>query len=73
MKLGEIASRLGCTLQAPADVEISGVAGLEEASATELAFFANPRYYAKALATQAAAIIVSQPKKLINRSSILKF
>ena len=64
MKLGEIASRLGCTLQAPADVEISGVAGLEEASPSELAFLANPRYYAKALATHAAAIIVDLETRL---------
>jgi len=64
MKLGEIALRLDCKLEAPADVEISGVAGLEEASANELAFLANPRYYAKALATRAGAIIVDLETKL---------
>jgi UDP-3-O-[3-hydroxymyristoyl] glucosamine N-acyltransferase len=64
MKLGEIASRLGCELEAPSEIEISGVAGLEEASGTELAFLANPRYYAKALATKAAAIIVDLETKL---------
>jgi UDP-3-O-[3-hydroxymyristoyl] glucosamine N-acyltransferase len=64
MKLGEIASRLGCKLQAPAHIEVSGVAGLEEASGTELAFLANPRYYAKALATEAAAIIVDLETRL---------
>lgn len=64
MKLGEIASRLECKLEAPADVEISGVAGLEEASPSEIAFLANPRYYAKAVATKAAAIIVDLETRL---------
>jgi UDP-3-O-[3-hydroxymyristoyl] glucosamine N-acyltransferase len=64
MKLGEIALRLECKLEAPADLEIRGVAGLEEASETELAFLANPRYYAKAMATKAAAIIVDHQSKL---------
>jgi UDP-3-O-[3-hydroxymyristoyl] glucosamine N-acyltransferase len=64
MRLGEIASRLDCKLEAPADIEISGVAGLEEASATELAFLANPRYHVKALATKAAAIIVDLETRL---------
>ena len=67
MKLGEIASRLGCQLEGPAELEITGVRGLEEASTTELAFVANPRYHRKAQETQAAALIVERGFKLRGR------
>jgi len=61
MKLGEIARRLGCELAGPegaGQIEIRGVAGLEEAGPEELTFLSNPRYAAKAKQTRAAAIIV---------------
>jgi len=60
MKLYEIAARLSSQLEGPPDIEISGVAGLEEASETELTFLANPRYHRKALGTKAAAVIVAR-------------
>lgn len=59
MKLIEIAERLNSKLEGPPGTEISGVAGLEEASETELTFLANPRYHRKALRTKAAAVIVA--------------
>jgi len=58
MKLAEIGTRLDCQVEGQADVEIRGVAGLEDASATDLTFLANPRYFLKAAATHAAAVIV---------------
>jgi UDP-3-O-[3-hydroxymyristoyl] glucosamine N-acyltransferase len=58
MKLAEIGIRLNCKVEGQPDVEISGVAGLEDASANDLAFLANPRYFPKAAATNAAAVIV---------------
>ena len=58
MKLGEIAEALGCTLKGDADVEITGVSGLEEAGPTELAFVANRKYVVMARKTNAGAIIV---------------
>lgn len=64
MKLGEIATQLDCTLEGPADLEIDGVAGLEEASGRKLAFLANPRYHQKALTTKAAAVIVDRATDL---------
>ncbi|HEY6292329.1 MAG TPA: UDP-3-O-(3-hydroxymyristoyl)glucosamine N-acyltransferase [Terriglobia bacterium] len=64
MKLGEIAGRLGCKVEGPSEFEISGVAGLEDASASELAFLANPRYYRQALETRAAAVIVDLDTRL---------
>jgi len=59
MKLGEMAARLGCTLEGPADVEVTGVAGMDEAGPTEVTFLANPKYHRKLKTTQAAAVIVS--------------
>ncbi|HEV2424742.1 MAG TPA: UDP-3-O-(3-hydroxymyristoyl)glucosamine N-acyltransferase [Terriglobia bacterium] len=64
MRLGEIAARLDCALEGPPDLEVEGVAGLEEASGRELAFLANPRYYQKAQATNAGAVIVDKTTRL---------
>ncbi len=38
MKLGEIAEKLGCELEGEAGLEITDVAGIEEARAGELTF-----------------------------------
>jgi UDP-3-O-[3-hydroxymyristoyl] glucosamine N-acyltransferase len=61
MKLGEIATALGATLENgdPA-TEIRGVAGIEEASSGQITFVANPKYAATAKTTTAGAIIVSE-------------
>lgn len=58
MKLGELASRLGAELRGDADVEVTGVKGIEEAGPGEITFVANPRYASLARTTHAAAIIV---------------
>ena len=58
MKLGELASRLGAELRGDAELEITGVKGLEEAGPTEVSFVANPRYAALARTTRAAAVLV---------------
>jgi len=58
MKLGELASRLGAELRGDAEVEVTGVKGLEEAGPTEVTFVANPRYTALARTTRAAAVLV---------------
>jgi UDP-3-O-[3-hydroxymyristoyl] glucosamine N-acyltransferase len=60
MKLGELAAQLGSTLEGPADIEVTGVAGLDEAGPAEVTFLANPKYVRKLKTTQAAAIIVSR-------------
>ena len=58
MKLGELASRLGAELHGDADLEITGVKGIEEAGPNEITFVANPRYAGLARKTQAAAVLV---------------
>jgi UDP-3-O-[3-hydroxymyristoyl] glucosamine N-acyltransferase len=59
MKLSEVAARIDCTLDGPPDLEISALAGLEEATVHDLSFLANPKYRRKAETTRAAAVIVA--------------
>jgi len=59
MKLSAIASALGATLDnGNPDLDITGVAGIEEASPGQITFIANPKYMAAAKTTAASAIIV---------------
>jgi len=60
MKLSEIAAVLGARLEGNADVEITGVAGIEEAGPGQLTFVANPKYAAAAKTTRASAVIVAE-------------
>jgi UDP-3-O-[3-hydroxymyristoyl] glucosamine N-acyltransferase len=58
MKLGELAKRLGAELRGGAELEITGVKGIEEAGPTEITFVANPKYAGLARKTKAAAVLV---------------
>ncbi len=60
MRLGEIARHLDCILEGNPEIEITGVAGIEEAGPGELTFLSNPRYRPAARRTRAAAVIVSR-------------
>jgi UDP-3-O-[3-hydroxymyristoyl] glucosamine N-acyltransferase len=61
MKLAEIASALGATLEnGNPDDEITGVAGIEEAGPGQITFVANPKYAADAKTTAASAVIVAE-------------
>src|SRR5262249_32301650 len=61
MKLKEIASRLGARLEpSDADVEITGVAAIEDARPGQITYIADPRYAAAARTTKASAIIVDE-------------
>ncbi len=62
MILRELAARLGCELRGDGDVEITGVAGIEEAGPGDLTFLANRRYVPLLATTRAAAVIVG-PKR----------
>src|ERR1700735_873524 len=61
IRLGDLASQLGCTLHGDPDLEITGVAGVERAGPTELTFLANPKYAPKVKQTRAAAILLKEP------------
>jgi UDP-3-O-[3-hydroxymyristoyl] glucosamine N-acyltransferase len=58
MKLGELARELGAELRGDAELEVTGVKGIEEAGPTEVTFVANPKYAGLARKTRAAAVLV---------------
>jgi UDP-3-O-[3-hydroxymyristoyl] glucosamine N-acyltransferase len=61
MKLGELASVLGAKLEnGDPGTEINGVVGIEEATAGQITFVANPKYAPAARTTSASAVIVSE-------------
>ena len=61
MKLKDLADALECGLAGDGEIEITGVAAIEQASPEHLTFLANPKYTHKVKNTRAAAIVVSQP------------
>ena len=61
MKLEELAARLGCELFGDGGLEITGVAGLEQAGPNHITFLANPKYAPRVKQTRAGAIIVAEP------------
>lgn len=60
MRLKEIAERLRCSVQEEVDIEISGVATIEDAVAGEITFLANPKYIPKVSQCRASAIIAGE-------------
>ncbi len=58
MKLGELAARLGCTLEGDAQIEIHGAEGLEAAKPGEVTFLSNPKYGRELSTTRASAVLV---------------
>ena len=70
MKLGELASRLGAELRGDAELEVTGVKGIEDAGPTEITFVANPRYTALARATHAAAVLVEPDFQEISAATL---
>ncbi len=60
MKLAQIAHTLGARLEnGSPDMEITGVAGIQEAGPGQLTFVANPKYAGAARTTKASAVIVA--------------
>ena len=58
MKLSELAETLGATLQGDGTVEITGIAGIEDAVTGQVTFVSNKKYIPLANTTQASAILV---------------
>ena len=58
MKLVDLAKKLGGVLEGDGAVEVTGVAGLEEATSLDLTFLANQKYATRVAETKAAAILV---------------
>src|SRR3982750_32652 len=71
MKLQAIADALGCELLGDGNLEISGVAGIERATASELTFLANPKYAPKVKHSKAGAILLSEPVEGLPMATLL--
>jgi UDP-3-O-[3-hydroxymyristoyl] glucosamine N-acyltransferase len=72
MKLGELAEKLGCRAEGDANIEIGGVAGIEEAGPGDLTFLANRKYRAAVETTRASAILVDAKEPVNARVAALR-
>ena len=69
MRLSDLAQKLGARLDGD-DVEIAGVAGIEEAGPGQITFVANPKYATAARTTKASAVIVHPDFPAITASTL---
>jgi UDP-3-O-[3-hydroxymyristoyl] glucosamine N-acyltransferase len=60
LRLRDIAERLECRLEGDGEIDIRGVAGIEQARAGDLTFFVNPKYAVQLRQTQASAVILGE-------------
>ena len=62
MKLSELAGKTGAQVEGTtsSDIEILGAAGLDEATAGQVTFLANPRYTPKLKTTRASAVYAAE-------------
>jgi UDP-3-O-[3-hydroxymyristoyl] glucosamine N-acyltransferase len=58
MKLRDLAERLGCRLEGDGDVEVTRVAGVEQAGPGDVTFISNPKYRPRLGTTGASAAIL---------------
>ena len=70
-RLGDLAAALGCELRGDGEVEITGVAGMEHATPSELTFLANPKYAPKVKHTRAAAVLVTTPLEDVSTAQLI--
>jgi UDP-3-O-[3-hydroxymyristoyl] glucosamine N-acyltransferase len=71
MKLGEIGKRLGCRLEGDAGIEITGVAGIEEAEPGQLTFLTNRKYRPALETTRASAVLIAQDAGKLRIAALL--
>ncbi len=57
MKLADLAARLGCRLEGDGSIDVSRVAGLDDAGPGDVTFLANARYASRLPGTRASAVI----------------
>ena len=57
MKLAELAQKLNCSVEGDPNLEITGVAGIDQAQAGELTFLVNRKYRPSLATTRASAIL----------------
>jgi UDP-3-O-[3-hydroxymyristoyl] glucosamine N-acyltransferase len=66
LKLSQIAAALNVHLEGAGEVEITGLAGIEEARAGDITFVSNPKYAPAAKKTRASAVIVADDFPALN-------
>ena len=59
MKLGDLAARLGCTVDGDGDIDVTRVTTLEDAGPGDITFFANTKYADALKRTRASAVIAA--------------
>lgn len=60
MTIAEITEKIGGVLEGDGSVEITGMSGLQEASAGDISFLSNPRYFSAVAETKASAVVVAE-------------
>ncbi len=71
MKLAQIAESLGLELRGDPNLEITGVAGIEEAEAGDLTFLGNRKYRPALATTSASAIIVTRDSGFVRMAALV--
>jgi UDP-3-O-[3-hydroxymyristoyl] glucosamine N-acyltransferase len=69
-KVKELAEIVGGTVIGDGEIEISGVASIDEAEAGQITFVANPKYLRKLGTTKASAILVSKEGAAVDKPLI---
>ncbi|MEO6828298.1 MAG: UDP-3-O-(3-hydroxymyristoyl)glucosamine N-acyltransferase [Acidobacteriaceae bacterium] len=70
MQLADLARLLNARLEGDPTLEVTGVAGIEEAGATHITFVANPKYASLAHTTGAAAVLVTEEFPAISAATL---
>lgn len=70
MNIGEIAKQLGCQLDGDANLDITGVAGIEEAQAGDLTFLVNRKYRPLLENSRAAAVLIARDAEAVPRTAL---
>lgn len=73
MKLSELAALTGARIEGSIDdIEITGAAGLDEASEGHVTFLANPRYTPRVNTTRASAVYLSEDAQTDRQIAVLR-
>ena len=60
MKLSELATRLDCRLEGDGELDVTRVAGIQDAQPGDITFLANPKYEKLLATTRATAVILKE-------------
>lgn len=72
ISLGQLALLIGGSLEGPADREVSGIKGLEDAGPGDLSFLANPKYAPLLEKCQAGVVLVSRGQKIPEGLAVIR-